>query len=128
MPIFAFTLWAASTHPGNVAAIGSYWYFPSAITSVVLYLRVAQDLRSSSFLGFIGRNSLIVYGIHGLVAATYPYTRLDATFASKWDGLALYAVNAAYVILGSVTVVKLYRLVRAHVPQTPWIRRSPATA
>lgn len=128
VPLFAFTLWSASTHPGNVAALGSYWYFPGAVVSVVLYLRVAQDLQSSAFLGFIGTNRLIVYGIHGLVAATYPYTRLDATFASRWDGLALYAVNAVYSILGSVTAVKVYRMVRAHLPLTQWVRRDPATA
>jgi fucose 4-O-acetylase-like acetyltransferase len=102
LPIFAFTLWVAWAHPGNVAAIASYWYFAGALASVILYLRVAQDMASSAFLAFIGRNSLIVYGIHGLVAATYPYTRLEATFAERWDGLALYSVNAAFVILGSV--------------------------
>ncbi|NTV38398.1 MAG: acyltransferase family protein [Demequinaceae bacterium] len=126
-PIFAFTLWAALTHPGNVAAIGSYWYFPSALASALLYRRLAQDLESSSILGFIGRNSLLVYGLHGLVAATYPYTHLDAFFATRWDGLALYLLNAVYVGIGSVAIVKIYRSMRVRVDTVQWHSRRPAT-
>ncbi|MEF3403547.1 acyltransferase family protein [Agromyces sp. CCNWLW203] len=112
IPVLVFSLWAAFMFPGNVARIGSYWYFPGAIASIVLYLRFSIDIRSSSFLQFVGRNSLIVFGIHGLVASTYPFTHIQDALAPQWNGLMLYLVNAAYVLLVSVVIVKGYRLVR----------------
>lgn len=114
IPVFVFSLWAAYMFPGNIARIGSYWYFAGAIASIALYLRLSIDIRSSSFLQYVGRNSLIVFGIHGLVASTYPFTHIQDALAPQWNGLLLYLVNAAYVLLVSVAVVKLYRFVRAH--------------
>lgn len=122
LPLFAVTMWASYHFPGNVAAINTYWYFPSAFVSIVLYLRLAQDLRSSRFLAFVGRNSLIVFGIHSLVSNTYPHSRLPGWF-SDWNGLMLYLLNAAYVVLGSVAVVKVYRIMKGRVSRSSWGQR-----
>jgi len=125
LPVLAVSLLLAFYFPGNVAAIGSYWYFPGAIASILLYMKLAQDLSSSNFLAFIGKNSLIVFGIHGLVAATYPFARIHSTFYTGWDGFMLYLISAAYVILGSVVIVKVYRLVRRRIDR--WrLERAPA--
>jgi hypothetical protein len=112
--LFAFTLVVTYLAPGNVAAIGTLWYFPSALASFVLYLRLSQDLRSSSFLAYIGENSLIIFGIHGLVANTYGHTRIPDYFAN-WTGLMPYLINVAYVVLVSVLIVKAYRWMKARV-------------
>lgn len=118
--MFVFTLLASYVYPGNVSGIGTYWYFPSALASFVLYLRLAQQFESSWLLGYIGRNSLIIFGIHGLAAASYPFSRIPTLFA-KWDGLMMYLINLSYVVLGSVVAVMLYRWARTW----PVFSRSP---
>jgi fucose 4-O-acetylase-like acetyltransferase len=112
--MFAFTLTITYWFPGNVAAIGTLWYFPSALVSFLLYLRLARDLRSSRFLAYVGENSLIIFGIHGLVANTYTHTRIPELLA-PWTGLLPYLINVAYVLLASVITVRLYRFSKTSV-------------
>jgi len=121
--LFAFTLLASYYFPGNIGGIGSYWFFPSALASFVLYLRLAQQFRSSSFLGYIGRNSLIIFGVHGLIAATYPFTGIHDYLSGSWNGLMLYLVNLAYVVLASVVAVIVYRWVRGQLTSLVGLRR-----
>lgn len=112
VPLFAFTLVISYCFGGNVESIGTILYFPSALASFVVYLRIAMDLESSRFLGYVGRNSLIIFGIHGLVANTYTHTRIPEAFGN-WNGLMTYLINVAYVVLVSVFLVKSYRLAKA---------------
>jgi fucose 4-O-acetylase-like acetyltransferase len=128
IPIFVFSLWVAFAYPGNIAGIGTYWYFPGAIASVMLYLRLSIDIRSSSILEFIGRNSLIIFGIHGLVASTYPFTHIQDALSPQWNGLMLYLVNAAYVLIVSVAIVKCYRAIRNRIERRRSIRRGTVPA
>lgn len=108
-----FSLLAAYYFPGNVSGIGSYWFYPGALCSFILYLRVAQEVKSSSLLSYIGRNSLLIFGIHALIANTYPFTNILNYLSHSWSGLILYLVNLAYVVGGSVVVVMIYRKSKA---------------
>lgn len=110
--LFALTLVIAYNFPGNVAAIGTLWYFPSAVASFILYLRIAQDVESSRLLAYIGANSLVIFGVHGLVANTYGYTPIPSYFAD-WNGLITYVINVVYVVIVSVAIVFAYRWVKA---------------
>lgn len=107
--LFAFTLLAAFYYPGNVSAINTYWYFPSALASFAIILRLAHEFRSSSLLSFIGSNSLLIFGIHGLIANSYPESHISQYLASSWGGLMLYLVNLVYVVFGSLIVVILFK-------------------
>jgi acyltransferase len=115
--LVVFTLVISALAPGNISGIATYWFFPSAVASFVLYLRLAQSLSDNKFLRFVGKNSLIVFGIHGLIASTYPFTRVPNGLDNYWDGVMLYAENLAYVVLGSVLFVAAFhwmqRLFRA---------------
>jgi len=113
--LFGFTLWAAFNHAGNISAIGSFWFYPLALGSFVLYLRLAHGLRSSTFLLFIGTNSLIMFGIHGLVGNTYLHTHIQDYFAPEWSGLMLYLINLAYTLLATYSVVLVYRYLKERV-------------
>lgn len=112
MALFAFTIWAAFTHAGNISAIGSYWFFPLALGSFVLYLRLGHALRSSPFFIFVGTNSLLMFGLHGLVGNTYPHTHVQDYLSTGWSGLMLYLVNLAYNLLATFTIVFAYRYVK----------------
>ena len=50
---------------------------------------------ASRFLLYVGRDSLILFGIQGLVANTYTYTGIPQFLATGWDGLMLYLANLA---------------------------------
>ncbi|MET0734038.1 MAG: acyltransferase family protein [Microbacterium sp.] len=98
--------------PGNISDIRSYLYYPSAIASFLLYLGLARRIEGSAFLGYVGRNSLLLFGLQGLVASTWPFTGIPALLEPYWDGLMLYAANLVYVLGVSVAVVAAYRALR----------------
>ena len=104
----AVTMWA----PGNISGMGSYLFVPSALASFVIYLGIAQQLRSSSWLAYVGINSLIVFGIHGLVANTYQFTHIPGFLDRHWNGALVYVINLGYVLVGSVLVVAGFRAAR----------------
>lgn len=113
--LLGFTVWAMFNHAGNISAIGSYWFFPLAVTSFVLCLRVAHEFRTSTFLIFIGTNSLLMFGLHGLVGNTYAHTHIQDYLSRGWSGLALYLANLAYNLLATFAVVLVYRQVKGWV-------------
>ena len=110
--LIAVSLAVAFTIPGNISNIRSYLYFPSAIASFVVYLALARFSVASRFLLYVGRDSLILFGIQGLVANTYTYTGIPQFLGTGWDGLMLYLANLAYVMIVSVAAVFAYRWVR----------------
>ncbi|ANJ27685.1 acyltransferase family protein [Agromyces aureus] len=107
--IGVFSLWVTMVHPGNIAAIGTLWFYPSAIASVLIYQRLAIDLKSSVILRFLGQNSLMIFGLHGLVANSYRLTGIDDFVSQYWQGLALWLVNLLYVVLVMSVIVVAYR-------------------
>lgn len=109
------TLLIAYFAPGNVSRIGSYLFYLSALAGFVLVLRLAKVMESSRILEFVGRNSLLMFGLHGLIANTYPQTGIADGLFATWSGLMLYLVNLAYVFLVTLTVVALYRTIRTRV-------------
>lgn len=104
-----FSLWVTAVFPGNIAGINTYWFFPSAIVSILIYLRVAQDLNGSSLLRLFGAESLLIYGLHGLVANIYRFTPLNSFFSTYWSGLMLWLLNLLFVIGISATLAYAYR-------------------
>lgn len=104
-----FSLWVTASYPGNISGINSYWFFPSAIVSILIYFRIAQDFKSSLLLRFLGIESLYIYGLHGLVANMYRFTPVQQFFANYWSGLMLWLVNLLFVIAVSSALVILAR-------------------
>ena len=107
--LLAFSLTVAFVIPGNIADIRSYLYFPSALASFIVYLALARFLEGNRFLEYVGRNSLLLFGIQGLVAHTYTHTGIPELLSTGWDGLMLYAANLVYVMVVSVLVIAAYR-------------------
>ena len=104
-----FSLWVTAVYPGNISGIKTYWFFPSAIASILIYLRVAKDFRGSSLLRFLGAESLLIYGLHGLVANFYRFTPINSFFSTYWSGLMLWLLNLLFVIGITATMAYLYR-------------------
>lgn len=102
------TLLVALLVPGNVSRITEYWFFPAAIASFVVYRHFAQLLQGSDFLNFIGRNSLLIFGLHGLVANTYQYTVVSQRVGAHADGLLAYLINVMYVVVITSGIVWTY--------------------
>lgn len=113
-------LFIAYSAPGNVAGINSLWYYPGAIASFIAYLRISQDLESSALLSYVGVNSLVIFGVHGLVANTYSYSGVPSWFTG-WGGLVMYAINIGYILMISVGIVWSYRWIAA------WLRNARRT-
>jgi fucose 4-O-acetylase-like acetyltransferase len=115
LPVFALcagallSLAVAFFAPGNIGGIATYWFFPSAIASFILLLRLARAVRENRFLAYVGRNSLLVFGLHTLIANTYSFTRIPNLLDNAWDGMMLYLANLGYVVVVSVLVVAAYR-------------------
>ncbi|MBN1331374.1 acyltransferase family protein [Candidatus Dojkabacteria bacterium] len=98
LPMFAFTLWYAYNYSGHIADLPNYLFFISALLSIFIYYRLAQDLSRSSLLAFWGESSLIIYGLHSLVNHAYPYTKIP-DYYTNWEGLAVFLLNLLFTLM-----------------------------
>ncbi|MBF9195354.1 acyltransferase family protein [Microvirga terrestris] len=96
-------IWYSYSYGGHIAGIGSYLYIPAALVSIIFYYRLAIDLVSSKALSFLGKNSLIIFGIHGLVAYTYQFSPVPKYFSAA-QGLFAFNLNLLYNLLVSVAL------------------------
>ncbi|KQZ82084.1 hypothetical protein ASD56_14435 [Microbacterium sp. Root166] len=113
--LFGVSIILAWQFPGNVAGVGTLWYFPGAVASFIVYLRIARDIESSSFLAYVGEYSLLMFGLHSLVAKSYLFTGTTRLFDEWASGLMGYVLNVTYVVIGTFIIVKVYRWVRERV-------------
>ena len=112
-----FSIWLTIEQPGNIANIDSYWFYLSALLSILIYQKLAIDLKESRILLFLGANSLIVYGLHGIVSNIYRFTGIPQYLEQNWSGLALWMVNLVFVVVVTsaitVTYLQLKRIIFA---------------
>lgn len=108
--MLVFSLWVTALYPGNIAGINTLWYFPSAVVSILIYFRVAQDFRGSYLLRFLGAESLLIFGLHSLVANFYRFTPLNSFFSTYWSGLMLWLTNLLFVVGVTAAIVFFVKL------------------
>ena len=73
-------------------------------------------------LAYIGKNSLIIYGLHSLIFLTYPYTGIYNFFAQQFGrGILTMATQIIYTLIIGVTIcygmqqiMKIYNLIKSH--------------
>jgi acyltransferase len=109
-----FGIWFSFNYGGHVARIGNLLYIPAALASIIFYYFVAKDLRASKVLQFLGKNSLTLFGIHGLVAYTYKFTPLAKYFLTS-QGLFSFNINLLYNILTTSAICILITLLHENV-------------
>lgn len=102
VPLAAVSVFGSAAFPGNVANIGTIAYYPVAIAGILVVHTASRVLAGSQLITTIGRHSLLVYGLHGLIAYTYPRVSARLPGSTLTEGLLGYLVNAAYVAAGSL--------------------------
>jgi acyltransferase len=112
LPILFVTILLAYKYSGNIQAIKNYFYYLTAVSGIYFYYRVANDLSSSRALSFLGRNSLVIFGIHAIVSNTYPYTKIGDYFSQSWNGSIVYIVNLIYILTCCTVVCYAINLVK----------------
>lgn len=102
------TIYLAYKYPATIVSITNPIYFVTASAGIYVYYRFSKDLSSSKALTFLGKNSLIIFGLHALFANTYSYTKIQNYFIKSWSGLIVYIISIIYIITCCVIICQLY--------------------
>ena len=75
----------------------------------------AKDFKGTigKLLAYIGKNSLIIYGLHALIFSTFVYTFISTFFKERFGtGIMLMVVQIIYTLVISIGICKIIDLIK----------------
>jgi fucose 4-O-acetylase-like acetyltransferase len=105
---------------------GNYFlYYLSFLSSVIVYSNFAYKLHNVKFLQYLGKNSIIIMGMHGLILSFYRvidiYGLISRTFNYYMDDVSL-AFLSTFIIL--ITHLPFIYIINKYLPFAIGKRRS----
>ena len=98
---------------GNVQDVRSLLYFVGATCSTIVLYAMVSNLANRNAVAWLGRSSLVIYGIHGLVANSYQYSIFPNLFETTTDGALRWLMNLTYVmIMASIISIPISKLLK----------------
>ena len=94
---------------GNISEIKSMIYYVGAIGSIYFFYAITKD-NNNKVLAYIGKNSLIIYGIHALIFTTlWIFTPLAQKIG---NGLMFKTIEIIYALIISITICNIIDFIK----------------
>lgn len=94
----------SAVNGGYINQINNVVYYLGAM-GTIYFLYVITKRYKDPILAYIGKNSLIIYGLHSLIFLTYPYTGIYNFFAQQFGrGILTMATQIIYTLIIGVTI------------------------
>lgn len=102
----------ASLNGGNISEINNVIYYVGAVCSIYFFYSITKD-NNNKLLEYIGKNSLIIYGLHALIFSTFVYTFIYTFFKERFGtGIMLMVVQIIYTLVISIGICKIIDLIK----------------
>lgn len=103
----------ASVNGGNISEINNVIYYVGAVCSIYFFYAITKD-NNNKLLAYIGKNSLIIYGLHALIFSTFAYTFIYRFFRDRFGaGIMLMVVQIIYTLIISIGICKIIDLIKS---------------
>lgn len=94
---------------GNISEINSAIYYVGAICSIYFFYSITKG-NNNKILAYIGKNSLIIYGIHSLIFSTL---WIFLPIVQKiGNGIMLKTIQITYGLIISITICKIFDFIK----------------
>ena len=102
----------ASVNGGNISEINNVIYYVGAVCSIYFFYSITKN-NNNKLLAYIGKNSLIIYGLHALIFSTFVYTFISTFFKERFGtGIMLMVVQIIYTLVISIGICKIIDLIK----------------
>lgn len=102
--IFLFNLYVVYYYPSGISNINALYLF-TASGSIYLYYQIAQNFKQCSALAYIGKNSMIIYGLHALIQDSFKHLKLYEFLEVKWNGMFIaFIITILTIVIGCFIV------------------------
>jgi fucose 4-O-acetylase-like acetyltransferase len=112
VPTMTILVIGSLSFPGNIQRVGSLMYFPLALVGILFLQILAKELSGGRTLCSLGRNSLYIFGLHGLVSNVYSHTFIHRFMIDNFSGVLIWIVNATFVVAFTLWLVLLFNFMR----------------
>lgn len=102
-------------NPGNISyIINPVFFFGGASLITYLSYIIMGNCTNNNWLVYIGRNSLVIFGIHSMVILWYTFSPIPGFF-SNYDGVVLFSVNFLFIITICIMILWLYNIIKSYI-------------
>jgi fucose 4-O-acetylase-like acetyltransferase len=109
VPLFFLTIFLTYGNNANISSINKYSYYLSANISIFIFYNISKDFKNSKCLRYIGKNSLIIFGIHSLILKVYQRSYINNYIL--WNGNIKVIITLVYVLSFCCIVTYLFNKV-----------------
>ncbi|WP_309244114.1 acyltransferase family protein [Paenibacillus sp. GbtcB18] len=113
--IVGFTLFLLNGRPGmasNYYGQNYIGFYAAVIASLIFYMYLSKRLEQSKMISYFGKNSLIVFGLHGLIISFLMNVKFFEWFSGKFnfyfEGLSLVIFAVFMVFIISIIFIEFF--------------------
>ncbi|ADM72090.1 hypothetical protein GMA19_04333 [Paenibacillus polymyxa E681] len=97
---------------GNYYGHNYVLFYLSVLASLIFYIYLSKKIESSSLLSYFGKNSLIIFGLHGLILSFWEnvnfYEKFSVTTNMYLDGISFVVISTLLVFLSCILFIELF--------------------
>lgn len=96
---------------------GSYYslFYIAVACSLVYYIYLSKKLANSKVLVYFGANSLVIFGLHGLILSFWKNVDFYSKFSNKFnvylDGLSIVMLSTVLVVITCIPFIEFFNRV-----------------
>ncbi len=97
---------------GNYYGHNYLLFYLSVLASLIFYIYLSKKIDSSNVLSYFGKNSLVIFGLHGLILSFWENINFYEIFSVKTnmhlDGISFVVISNVLVFLSCILFIEVF--------------------